>query len=292
MSTKKMIPTYKRRHSEQSNSSPRTVESDELVEFHGPNESADHKTTTARQECLRRDWEKAKAKRESANARRLRLRATQQSNASAYKAAKLMHIKALREERRLFEELINAPAPADAAELHIDASQTTVEPTVGTCEDLQDKNTSKHNGSRKRKRGSDQYIQYKKCDEKFREWLSSVTAIKLDTVDYLLVAMQDVHDRIVIKKDDMEIPEYLMINLNVNILLRKDTAQVINDFDEGHAHYVSILQECRNLLEECLGAMKARNGKGLMVRTETPAINLDEGDAPDERCSKRRRLMN
>ena len=258
--------------------------------------SANELDSTKKLEQLRRDWEEAKRKRESANTHRKEAHASLQAAQEAakdegdvcllklkLKKARRCHVKAVKEERRLFQELNAAQESAVGAHVLENTKEDTTRESNKIIspqeddEDAQGNNLVEVQTQRKRKRTSDQYLKYKERDDMFREWVSSVCSIDLDPVDNLLLAMDTIHDNILQHCFDVEIPDFVIKNLDRSIELRLSEAERYYDSDEGHIYYVSVLQRCSQRLRDCR-AIKRGN---------------KEDDATDyecERATKRRRL--
>lgn len=226
-----------------------------------------------RNELLRKDWERAKTNRDSANDDRKKaielLKAAKESDdatgdisglESRVKQTRRLHVKAIKEERRLFKEL-NAVGKESA-----EACAASEE------EDVQNGNPV----TRKRKRSVDQYLIYKERDDVFREWLNTVSTISLEPVDNLLVAVNKLFDSITYNNSTVEVPEYVIKNLDRSIELRQSESDRIDHSDEGHAYYIDVLRKCSRCLRDCLELLKERES--------------DETSEQDTRVAKRRRL--
>lgn len=130
--------------------------------------------------------------------------------------------------------------------------------------------------TRKRKRIVDQYLIYKERDDVFREWLSTISTISLEPVDNLLVAVNKLFDSITYNNSTVEVPEYVIKNLDRSIELRQSESDRIDHSDEGHAYYIDVLRKCSRCLRDCLELLKERES--------------DETSEQDTRVAKRRRL--
>jgi hypothetical protein len=150
-----------------------------------------------RNELLRKDWERAKTNRDSANDDRKKaielLKAAKQSDdatgdisglESRVKQTRRLHVQAIKEERRYAVWKESAEACAASEE-----------------EDVQNGNPV----TRKRKRSVDQYLIYKERDDVFREWLSTVSTVSLEPVDNLLVAVNKLFDSITYNNSTVEV---------------------------------------------------------------------------------------
>jgi flagellar biosynthesis regulator FlaF len=150
-------------------------------------------------ERLRKDWAQAKARRDSANKARKEalesLKASRQStdedvDALEYelKVARRLHVRAVKEERRLFKELNAAHDTATVAASSIDLSATEYARINKRLDGEASENnsiTAEIPRQRKRKRISNQYKIYKERDDVFRDWLSSISA-KTCTTKYCI----------------------------------------------------------------------------------------------------------
>ena len=204
---------------------------------------------------LRKEWEEAKRKREWANMHRKEAHASMKAAQEAdskdvcqlelrLKKARRCHVNAVKDERRIFQEL-NACALENTKDNRRGSNETT------SPHRKQDDTHVEVQTQRKRKRTSDQYLKYKERDDVFREWLSSVSSIDLDPVDNLLIAVEAIHDNIRSHCFDAEIPDFVVRNLEKIIELRQSEAERLNYSDEGHAYYVSVLQRCSKCLRVC-----------------------------------------
>ncbi|KAL3800591.1 hypothetical protein ACHAWO_009835 [Cyclotella atomus] len=251
-------------------------------------------TATSNIKRLHKDWTQAKAQRDSANKARneavASLKASHLSTnkdttdalESKVKVARRLHVRAVKEERRLFKELnaahdSAAAAAAASTDLNENASQNTRQIHEASNNNS---TTAEIPTQRKRQRISNQYIIYKERDDVFREWLNSISTIDLDPVDNLLLAVQDLHDRILHQSSNVDLPEFVIKNLDRSIELRQDEAERIeDDADEGHEYYISVLQSCSQCLKRCRAILRERQD------------DSSGEEEVDRRAAKRRRLV-
>lgn len=205
---------------------------------------------------------------------------------STLKKARRLHVLAVKEERRLFKAMNCTQIGNAAAPIDVDAtSENEVCQNIRPNNDVDEKDTKQHNvpdgtdpKQRKRKRVSDSYLLYKERDDVFREWLSTVSTINLEPVDNLLLAVEELHCNILNRTFTSEIPEFVVKNLDRSIELRQDEAKRIDDADEGHEYYTSVLQNCSKCLKNCR--------ESLVERVHTYCSDEEEV----RRATKRRRL--
>lgn len=232
---------------------------------------------------LRKEEERAKAKRDFANKRRkealLYLRQVERSiisnessegdeiklqNAqSKLSVARSRHIETIQEEQRLSRELKDVVEQPSSA---------------GTSDKFKREERQSYNTTRGMKHGedSDHYTQYKQCDSNLRSWLSSVSIISLEplvAVDDMFLSAKVLHDEVLHEKRVVEIPKQILLDLDDAIELREGMADVMG-VDKGHKYFVYALRKCREYLKR---AQRIR-----AERERTTAVYLDE-EVDDQR---------